>query len=59
MSKKSTKTGYLTFKGAKKGGNNPKKDGSNTKKGVKVARGFYYFTSGAKKAFNLLWHTFT
>ena len=37
--KKSTRVGYLTFRGNQKGGNNSKKGGDNTKKGIKAARG--------------------
>ena len=51
-SKKSIGTGYLTSKGAKKGG-------GNTKKGVKAARGPDYLNPAAKNAFNHLWHAFT
>ena len=52
MSKKSTRAGYLTSGGIKKGG-------SNTKKGVKAARDPNYLITAAKKAFNHLWHAFT
>ena len=58
MSKKSTKAGYLTFKGAKKGSRNLNNSGGNNKKGVKATRGSNYLTLGAKKAFNLLRHAF-
>ena len=57
--RKFTRTGYLTFKGTKKGGGNPNSRGSNTKNCVKAAKGSNYLTLGTKKAFNLLWHTFT
>ena len=57
--KKSTKVGYLIFKGAKKGGNNLNSGGGNTKKDVEAGRGFNYLTLGAKKFFNLLLHVFT
>ena len=49
---------YLTFKSAKKGGNNPKKGGGNTKKGVKAARNFDYLTPNAKNAFHHLQYAF-
>ena len=58
VSKRSTKAGYLTSKSAKKGGNNPKRGGCNTKNSVKAARGSNYLTLVAKKAFNHLWYTF-
>ena len=58
-SKKSIWAGYLTFKGAKKSGNNPNSGGGNTKRNVKAAKGSDYITSGTKKIFNLLWYTFT
>ena len=58
-SKKSTGAGYLTSKGAKKGGNNPKRANGNTKKGIKAARGFNYLTPDTKKTFNYLRHVFT
>ena len=51
-STRSTKAGYLTPKGAKRGGGNIKKD-------VKAAKGSDYLTSATKKAFNHLWHSFT
>ena len=57
-SKKSTKAEYLTSGGAKKGGNNPKMGGGNTKKGVEAARSSDYLTLDAKKAFNHLRHAF-
>ena len=44
-SKRSTRAGYLTSGGAKKG--------------VKAAKGSDYLTLAAKKAFNHLWHIFT
>ena len=49
--KKSTRTGYLTFGGAKRGG-------GNTKKGVEAAKSSYYLILAAKKAFNHLQHAF-
>ena len=52
VSKKSTKAGYLTFKGAKKGGGNPKK-------GVKAVTDSNYPTPSTKKAFNFLQYVFT
>ena len=58
-SKKSTRAGYLTSKDVKKGGNNPKKSGGNTKKGIKAAKRSNYLIPGAKKPFNLLRHAFT
>ena len=58
-SKKSIKVGYLTSKGVKKGGNNPKKGSGNIKKGVKAIRDFNYLTLDTKKVFNHLWHIFT
>ena len=51
VSKKSTKTCYLTSGGAKRGGGNTKKD-------VKAAKGSNYLTSDAKKVFNYLRHPF-
>ena len=48
---RSTGAGYLTSRGAKK-------SGGNTKKGVKVVRGFDYLTLAAKKVFNHLRHVF-
>ena len=51
-SKRSTRAGYLTFGGTKKGGGNIKKD-------VKAARGWDYLTLAAKKAFNYLRYAFT
>ena len=57
-SKKSTKTGYPTFKDAKKGGGKPNSNGGNIKKDVEATWGSDYLTSGTKKAFNLLKHTF-
>ena len=59
ISKTFNKAGVLIFKGAKRGGVNLTNSNGNTKKGVKAARGFDYLTSGAKKAFNFLWHMFT
>ena len=53
-SKKSTKTGYLTLKNAKKGSNNSKKGGGNTKKGITATKSFDYLTPGTKKTFKLL-----
>ena len=50
-STRSNKAGYLTSRGAKRGGN-------NTKKVVKAARGFNYLTSVTKKTFNYLRHAF-
>ena len=50
-SKKSTKTGYPTFKSTKKGG-------GNIKKGVKAAKGSDDLTLTAKKAFNHLRYAF-
>ena len=50
--KKSTRAGYPTSEGAKKGG-------GNTKKSVKAAKGFNYLILGAKKAFNLSRYKFT
>ena len=50
--RRSTKAGYLTSRGAKKGS-------GNTKKGVKAVRSSDYLTSAAKKAFNYLYHTLT
>ena len=47
MSKKSTRAGYLTSGGAKRG------EGNN-KKGVKAAKTPNYLNSAAKKAFNHL-----
>ena len=51
-STRSTEAGYLTSKGAKKGG-------GNTKKGVKAATDSDYLTPAAKRAFNHLRDTFT
>ena len=51
-STRSNGAGYLTSKGAKKGG-------GNTKKGVETAKSFDYLTSAAKKIFNYLQHAFT
>ena len=51
-SKKSIGAGYLTFRGAKRGG-------GNTEKGFKAARGSEYLISDTKKAFNHLRHAFT
>ena len=51
VSTRSTKAGYPTFGGAKKGG-------GNTKKGIKAARGSNSLTSAAKKAFNYLRYVF-
>ena len=50
-SKKSIRTGNLTFEGAKKGGRNIKKD-------VKAASGSNHVTQDAKKAFNYLQYVF-
>ena len=50
-STRSTGAGYLTSGGVKRGN-------GNTKKGVKVARGFDYLIPAAKKAFNHLRHAF-
>ena len=58
-SKRSTKAGYLTSKDAKKGGDNLKRGGRNTKKSVKAARGSDYLILYATKAFIYLWHAFT
>ena len=58
-SKKSTKAGYLTFKSANKGNNNPEKSNANTKKCVNAAKSLDYLTPDAKKAFNHLRHIFT
>ena len=58
-SKRSTGASYLTFGGAKKDGDNPKRGGGNTKKGVKSAKGSNYLTSDAQKTFNHLQYTFT
>ena len=58
-SKRSTKAGYLTFKGIKKGSGNPKTGGGNTKNGIKAAKTFDYLTLNAKKAFNHLQYVFT
>ena len=44
-----TRGGYSTSGGAKKGGNNTKKD-------VEAARNFDYLIPATKKAFNHLWH---
>ena len=52
VSTRSIGAGYLTFKGAKRGG-------GNTRKGIKAARGFDYLILAAKKAFNHLRHAFT
>ena len=52
LSKKSTRAGFLTSKGTKKGS-------GNIKNGVKAARGFDYLTPDIKKAFNHLQHMFT
>ena len=49
---RSTKAGYLTSKGVKRGG-------GNTKKGVKAAKSSDYLTPATKKAFNHLRHAFT
>ena len=57
--KKSTKAGYLTSRSAKKGGNNPKKSGSNIKKDIKAPKSFNYLTPNTKKAFNHLQYMFT
>ena len=51
-STKSTKAGYLTSGGAKRGGGNTKKD-------VKAAQNSDYLISAIKKAFNHLRHPFT
>ena len=51
MSKKFTKIDYLTSKSTKK-------SNGNTKKNVKAAKRSDYLTSGIKKIFNLLQHTF-
>ena len=51
-SKKSIRAGYLTSGGTKR-------DGGNTKKGVKAARVFDYLILDIKKAFNHLRHVFT
>ena len=51
-SKKSTKAGYLTSRGAKKGGGNTKKD-------VEVTRDSDYLIPAIKKAFNHLRYAFT
>ena len=51
-STKSIRAGYLTSDDAKK-------DGGNTKKGVKAAKGSDYLISAAKEAFNYLQHAFT
>ena len=56
--KKSTGADYLTSKDIKKVGNNPKKDDSNTKKGVKAVKSSNYLVTNAKKAFNHLRHIF-
>ena len=53
------KAGYLSSKGAKKGGGNLKRGSGNIKKDVKAAKGSNYLISGAKKTFNLLQHVFT
>ena len=58
ISNKSIRAGYLIFKSTKKGGGNSNSSGSNTKKGVKAAKGSNYLTQGAKKTFNLLRHAF-
>ena len=50
--KKSTRAGYLTSGGAKKGS-------GNSKKGVKAARGPNYLNLAVKKVFNYLRHAFT
>ena len=41
-SKTSTRVGYSTSRGAKKGGNNPKRNGYNTKKDVKASKDSNY-----------------
>ena len=51
-SKRSTRAGYLTSGGAKRGG-------GNTKKGVKATKGYNYLIPSAKKTFNHLQHMFT
>ena len=56
--KRSIEGCYLTFKGAKKGGNNLKKGGNNTKKSARAGRGSDYLTPDAKKTFNYLLHAF-
>ena len=53
-SKRSTGTGYLTFGGIKKGGNNLQRGGGNTKKCIKAAGGSKYLTPNIKKAFNYI-----
>ena len=50
MLKKSTKTGFLISKSAKRGG-------GNTKNGVKANRSSDYLIPNAKRAFNHLRHT--
>ena len=57
--KRSIVAGYPTLGSGKKGGDNLKRGGSNTKKSIKTAKGSDYLTSDTKKAFNHLWHTFT
>ena len=54
-----TRAGYLTSKDAKKGVDNPKKGGSNTKINVKTTRGSDFLIPDAKKTSNHLWHAFT
>ena len=59
ISKRSTGADYLIFKGIKKGGNNLKRGGGNTKNCIKAAKGFNYLILDPKKAFNHLQHAFT
>ena len=53
-SKKSIRTGYLTFKDTKKVGKKLKKGDGNTKKGIQAAKNSNYLTLDAKKTFNHL-----
>ena len=56
--KKSTRAGYVTSKGAKIDGENPKRGSGNTKKGVKADRDSNYLIPDIKKTFNYLRHAF-
>ena len=58
MSKKSTRAGYPTCKGAKKRDNNTNSGGGNTKKSVKAVKRSNYLTPNTKKTFNHLRHAF-
>ena len=58
ISKRSTRVSYLTFRGAKKGGYNPKRGGSNIKNYIKAARSSFYLILDPKNVFNHLRHMF-